>query len=312
MDLQKLKAFVVVAEELNFRKSAEILGMTQPPLTRLIASLEEELATALFERSTRKVKLTGAGVFLLKEARELLSRAETVEKELRAISKQKTGSLHIGFSTTAFLASLPKIREEFQDRFPKIKLELHQESHRGLIEGLKNSRFDVCFLEGEPGKEGFAHHIVQDEALGVLVPKKHPLAKRKEIELRDLKNETLILHPRKEHHSFFDTIHKLCEKEGFKPHIYIKNENESCPVLVAIGKGVSLTIASSQTVVPQETLFIPIKKLYLPVSAFWLAENPNPSLKSFLSFVIENASLGRGNAECLMDITQIPSLEKNL
>lgn len=305
MDLNKLKAFIVVAEELNFRKSAEILGMTQPPLTRLISSLEEELSIQLFERTTRKVRLTGAGVFLLKEARELVSRSEDLEKAVRAIGKQRSGSLSIGFSTTAFLASLPKIIDEFRDRFPRVRLELHQESRRGLLKGLRSSRFDACFLEGEPEEEGFKQHLVQDEALGVLLPKKHPLAKRKEIELRDLKNETLILHPRHEHQTFFDTINRLCEQSGFKPKTYIKGENESCPVLVAIGKGVSLTISSSQSFVPGETHFVPIKKLYLPVSVFWSPENPNPSLKNFLSFVVENQALNGPDAECLMDMMRL-------
>lgn len=304
MDLRKLKAFIVVAEELNFRKSAEILGMSQPPLTRLISSLEEELATPLFERTTRRVKLTGAGVFLLKEGRELISRSENLKKELRTFGKQKSGKLSIAFSTTTFLASLPKIIDEFRDRFPKIKLELHQESHRGVITGLKNGSFDAGFLEGKVAAKKLEWHLVQDETLGVLLPTKHSLAKRKEIELRDLKDEIFILHPRREQQDFFDTINRLCEENGFKPKTYAKNENESCPVLVAIGKGVSLTISVAQNLVPDKTHFVPLKKLYLPVSVLWLPENPNSFLKIFLSFVIENESLSQQNAECLMDIMQ--------
>lgn len=302
MDLQKLKAFIVVAEELNFRKAAEILGMTQPPLTRLISSLEEEFATALFERSTRKVRLTGAGVYLLKEARELLSRSDNLKRELQSVSKQKAGTLNIGFSTTAFLVSLPKIAGEFRGRFPRVKLELQQESRRGLWEGLKNGRFDACFMEGEPGREDFERHLVQDEAMGVLLPKGHPLTRKKELELRDLKDETFILHPRREHQTFFDRFHRLCEKSGFEPKTYIKNDQESCPVLVAIGKGVSLTIPGSQGYVPAETRFVPLKSLYLPVSVFWSRENSSPSLKGFLSFVAENAALRRPAPECLLEV----------
>ncbi|WP_413612254.1 LysR substrate-binding domain-containing protein [Bdellovibrio sp. HCB-110] len=305
MDLAKLKAFVVVAEELNFRKSAEILGMSQPPLTRLIASLEEELATPLFERTTRQVKLTGAGVFLLKEGREILAKADELEKEVRSIGKLKTGNLSIGFSTTTFLANLPKIIAEFQDRFPKIKVELQQESRSGIVKGLKTGRFDICFLEGNVSAEPFSQHSVHDESLGVLLPKKHSLAKRKEIELKELKNETVILHPRKESSDFYDTIAQLFKHSGINPKTYIKKENESCPILVATGKGVSLTISGSQNFAPFETHFVPIKKLYLPVSVFWIPENENSSLKTFLSFVIENESLSNKKAECLMDVMRL-------
>jgi LysR family transcriptional regulator, benzoate and cis,cis-muconate-responsive activator of ben and cat genes len=302
MDLTKLKAFVVVAEELNFRRSADILGMSQPPLTRLISSLENELATQLFERTTRSVKLTGAGVYLLKEARELVAHSASVEKELRLIAKRRSGTLSLAFSTTAFLASLPKILEAFRDRFPKVKIELQQESRRGIIDGLQDARFDACFLEGQANAEGAEQHVVQDEAVGVLMPRKHPLAKRKSIELRDLRNECLILHPRGEQQALFDTLNRLCHQSGFKPTTYVKSENESCPVLVAIGKGVSLTIAGSGRLATRETAFVPIRQFYLPVSVHWMPGNSNPSLKTFLSFVMESKTFKSRRGECLMDV----------
>lgn len=305
MDLSKLKSFIVVAEELNFRKSAEILGMSQPPLTRLIASLEEELATPLFERTTRQVKLTGAGIFLLKESRELIAKADTLEKEVRAIGKLKSGKLSVGFSTTTFFANLPKIVSEFHTRFPKLKLELHQDSKAGILKGLRNGRFDVGFLEGASLEDGLSVQAVHDEALGVLLPKIHPLAKRKEIEFSDLNNETIILHPRKDSSRFYDTIAQLFKQNNIKPKIYLKNENESCPLLVATGKGLSLTIASSQNVAAGETKFVPLKKTYLPVSVLWEPASQNPTLKTFLSFVIENSSYGTKEPECLMDVMRL-------
>lgn len=305
MDLAKLKAFVVVAEELNFRRSAEILGMSQPPLTRLIASLEEELATPLFERTTRQVKLTGAGVHLLQEGRKILDQAEDLSRAVRGMGKMKSGSLKIGFSTTTFLANLPKIIAEFQDRFPKMKLELTQESRDGILRGLNSGKFDICFLDGSLSGESFSHQLIKDEVLGVLLPKKHALSKRKEIELRDLHQETLILHPKKENKKFYNTVEQLFTQAGFKPKTYVKNENESCPILVATGRGVSLTIAGAQNFAPNETCFVPIKKLYLPVSVCWTEDNSNPSLKSFLSFVAEIALLGTQKPECLMDVMRL-------
>ncbi|TGM58907.1 LysR family transcriptional regulator [Leptospira adleri] len=305
MDLSKLKSFIVVAEELNFRKSAEVLGMAQPPLTRLISSIEEELSTKLFERTTRQVKLTGAGVYLLKEGREIIERVENLEREVRSIGKLKSGGLSIGFSTATFLASLPQIIGEFQDRFPKLRFQLHQESRSRILKGLRSGQFDVCFMEGSVNEEGIERHSVNDEGFGVLVPKKHPLAKRKEIELNELKNETIILHPKKETGNFYDTIFQLFKQGGIKPKVYVKNERESCPILVATGKGVSLTILGAQNVAPSETQFVPIKKLYLPVSVFWIPENKNPSLNTFLSFVIESSALKNKKAECLMDVMRL-------
>ncbi|TGL69403.1 LysR family transcriptional regulator [Leptospira kmetyi] len=305
MDLSKLKSFIVVAEELNFRKSAEILGISQPPLTRLISSLEEELSTKLFERTTRQVQLTGAGIFLLKEGKEIIARAENLEREVRSIGKLKAGKLNIGFSTTSFLANLPQIIDEFQNRFPKLKFQLHQETRIRILKGLRSGHFDVCFMEGTVAEEDLESRSVHDEGLGVLVPKKHPLAKRKEIELRELKDETIILHPKKEAGKFYDTISQLFKQSGIKPKLYVKNDRESCPILVATGKGVSLTVLGAQNIAPSETQFVPIKKLFLPVSVFWAPENKNPLLKTFLSFVIESDSFKNKKAECLMDVMRL-------
>jgi DNA-binding transcriptional LysR family regulator len=301
MDLGKLKAFVVVAEELNFRRSAEILGMSQPPLSRLIAGLEDELSTKLFVRNTRQVSLTGAGVHLLREARELLARAERVEREIRSVAKLRTGKLVIGFSATTFMANLPLILDGFRSRFPKVKLELEQESKQRIYKGLRAGQFDVGFAEGAAAGAELETHVVHDEKLGVLLPKNHALAKRKEIELEELKDETIIVHPRKESEQFFATIAPLFQRAGIEPRLYVKNERESCPILVAIGKGVVLTIANVQPIAGRETRFVPLKRLSLPVSALWRADNTNPSLQCFLSFVMESDALGKSDAEYVLD-----------
>jgi DNA-binding transcriptional LysR family regulator len=302
MEFAKLKAFIVVAEELNFRRSAELLGMSQPPLTRLIASLEEELGTQLFDRTTRQVRLTGAGVVLLKEAREIVSAIARIETEIRSIGKMKRGALNIGFSATVFLARFPTIIDEFKNRFPKVKMDLHQESSREILNRLKDGHFDVGFVENITSEKDLNSYLVQDEVLGVLLPKKHPLIKKKEIEFEDLKDETIILHQRSESKEFYDRISRLLSDLKEKPKVYIKAERESCPILVATGKGVSLTIAGTQNIVMNQTRFVPIKNMFLPVSVFWKPENTNPSLNCFLSFAKENRSLKIQKAECLTDV----------
>ncbi len=302
MDLSKLKAFVVLAEELNFRKSAEILGMSQPPLSRLISTLEQELSTKLFERTTRQVKLTGAGVFLLKEGKEILNKVDVLDREVRFMGKLKHGTVTIGFSTATFMASLPKIINDFQECYPKLKLELYQESADKLLKGLSSGRYDLCFVEGEYDKSAFTKHPLQEEVLGALVPNNHKLAKRKEIELKELKDEIIILHPRKEMKGFIDPIFKLFKLIDIKPKTYLKRPKEVCPLLVSEGKGISITISGSQKYAADGTRFIPIKNLFMPVSAYWKTENNNQALQSFLSFVIENKSIGNKHAHCLMDI----------
>ncbi|MGC4015084.1 MAG: LysR family transcriptional regulator [Luteolibacter sp.] len=304
MDLSKLRAFVVVAEELNFRRSAEVLGMSQPPLSRLIAGLEEDLSTPLFIRNTRQVSLTGAGVHLLREAKQLIAQSERIESEIRSIAKLQSGKLSIGFSATTFLAKLPLLLDDFRNRFPKLKLEISQESKTRIYSGLRVGVFDVGFVEGCTQPEGFASHLVRDERFGVLLPRHHRLSERSEVQLKDLKDETIIVHPRKDSEHFFDTINQLFRRAGVKPTMYVKNEREVCPILVALGKGIVLTISNTQNFVSDETCFVPFKQVYLPMHALWSENNSNPSLKCFLSFVMESQALRKPGLQCVLDVVQ--------
>lgn len=300
MDFDKIKAFIVVAEELNFRKSAEILGMSQPPLTRLIANLEKELDAKLFERSTRSVKLTAAGVVFLKEAKEIEAALGRIQTEVRAAGKIKSGVLRVGFSRTAFMARFPEIVEEFQERFPKIKLELTEGPSKEILKGVEAGRFDCGFVEGISTFQQLKSHEVNSENLGALLPAKHPLAKRSELQLSDLANETIILHHKREAEEFHNMVAKLFAEMPKRPKIYIKQDTEACPILVATGKGVSLTIAGSQNIAPRQTRFVPIKGLFLPVRIFWKKEGSSAQLNTFLSFVLENRTLVQSDTQCLV------------
>ncbi len=301
MDLNKLKTFIVLAENLNFRRSAEILGMSQPPLTRMIAALEKELDAALFERTTRSVRLTATGVVLLREAREIMAAFERIERDVRSISKIKKGALNIGFSPTVFFARFTSIMSEFKDRFPNVKTELHQDSKTEILKGLQQGRLDVGFLDSITTHKGLQSRVVQDEVMGVLLNKEHKLARKKEISFAELKDETIILHPRSEAPEFHDRMLKLIRAVEPRPKIYVKGDNEVCPILVATKKGVSLTIAGSNAFAPKETAFVPVKNLFLPVSVFWKEDNVSPSLNVFLGFVLERRSLEKPQGDCLMD-----------
>ncbi|CUS38736.1 LysR family transcriptional regulator [Candidatus Nitrospira nitrificans] len=300
MDVGKLKAFIVVAEELNFRRSAEILGMSQPPLTRLIASLEHELDTKLFERTTRRVRLTGAGVLLLREAREIASAISRIESDVRAVGKKTTGVLKIGFSRAAFMARFPAVIDEFQVRFPKITLDLREKTSKEIVKLVKNGCLDVGFVEGVISDPEIESHEVDSENLGVLLHKKHPLSTRKEIQLSDLKDDTIILHHRGEVEEWHDRVARLIKGMSRRPKIYVKGDGECCPILVATGRGVALTIAGSQNIASHHTRFVPIRDMFLPVRVFWKGENENPYLRTFVSFAMEKRSVLSRKTECLV------------
>ena len=109
MNFQRLRYFVVVAEELNFSRAAERLRMAQPPLSYQIKRLEEELGAQLFHRTKRSVRLTDAGRLLLVEARSLLVHAEQTASVVRRVGQGEVGRLAVGFVPSAANRVLPPI-----------------------------------------------------------------------------------------------------------------------------------------------------------------------------------------------------------
>ncbi|MBX3041521.1 MAG: hypothetical protein KF789_12510, partial [Bdellovibrionaceae bacterium] len=128
---------------------------------------------------------------------------------------------------------------------------------------------------------------------------RHALAKRKEIDFEELQNDTIILHHKREAEEFHERISKLIQGLKKRPRIYIKADAENCAILVAVGKGVALTIAGAQRLAPEGTRFVPLKEMFLPVSIFWKEGEQDPTLQTFLSAVIENRSLRKSKTHCL-------------
>src|SRR5215211_5157308 len=146
MNFQRLRYFVVVAEELNFSRAAERLRMAQPPLSYQIKRLEEELGVQLFYRTKRSVRLTDAGRLLLVEARGLLVHAEQTASVVHRVGQGEVGRLTVGFVPSAANRVLPPILRAFGERFPGVELLLREVDPDRLLGGLSDRRVDVGFL----------------------------------------------------------------------------------------------------------------------------------------------------------------------
>lgn len=168
METRQIRAFLAVSEELNFRKAADKLGMTQPPLTRLISQLEYELDTQLFLRNTRSVELTGAGLHLLKRGRELILKMDEVEKEVRALKQSKSGIVIISMDFGAFHTSLPKLISSFKEQFPNISLRLEEAKQSSLKTQLDSGKVDVYFGANVFKEPRFNQVSVQSRELSLI------------------------------------------------------------------------------------------------------------------------------------------------
>ncbi len=183
LDLHKLHAFVVVIEERNITHAANRLFIQQPPLTRLLKKLEEELGTQLLIRQPRGIEPTEAGLALFKEAQFLLEHARHIPKLVQDVSQGKTGQLNIGFTSSAGLHPLISlVLRSYREIYPKVQTKLEEAGSQKQLDRLISEKLDIAFLRAPISRDiGLKHHHILDEPMMVALPIGHPLTQKKKL-----------------------------------------------------------------------------------------------------------------------------------
>jgi DNA-binding transcriptional LysR family regulator len=192
-DLKHLSTFVAVAEELNFHRAAERLTMAQPAVSRVVLELEDRLGVKLLERTTRKVRLTESGRYLLEEAQEILSRIDIAENTVRLLASGTKAILRIGYTTITGHSLVPDITREFRQSNPDVRLELtylHSPAQRDKI---LQDEIDLGFIEGSFQSSEIETRPVARHRLVALLPPSHPLAAKTALTIEDLAKEQLVM-----------------------------------------------------------------------------------------------------------------------
>src|SRR5436190_2240140 len=150
MELRHLRYFVAVAEEENVTRAAERLHVSQPPLSRQIRDLEDELGVQLFKRTAKALRLTEAGRLFLTEARAVLERAEQAAHAVKSLAAGLTGDLHVGFAPTLAVDILPRALRQFETECPRIRVHLHDFSTQEMLTGLRKGTIAVALMVQQP------------------------------------------------------------------------------------------------------------------------------------------------------------------
>ncbi len=207
MNSFQLTCFLTVAETLNFARSAERLNITQPAVTHQIKSLESELGTVLFNRSTHSVELTKAGFLLLDDARTIVAATQRVKKRYEAAQGREFPELRIGCHSDGYLQELPEILRSFAAVHPEVHVSIRMipiQAH--LYQFLEEDKIDILLALKEPDSKQKVPGIYRELAKSSTVcicSADHPLAERTQLTMQDLSKTALILYePIKS--SFFD------------------------------------------------------------------------------------------------------------
>ena len=247
MELRHLRYFVAVAEALNFTKAAARLHLAQPSLTRQIHNLEEEIGVRLLNRTKSRVALTEEGRSFLADARRVLALADESVLAVQRLSRGEIGQLNIGYVSSFNFDLLPKSLDLFRQNFPHIALNLFDMNPAEQFRALEARKIDLGFVglrAPETSKDLEWERLARHKAV-VVLPVKHPLSRKRHIELASLKTMFFVGMSEKTHPGFRDWLNETCRPAGFTPRILQDAELEPA-LMTFVAEGFGVTIAREQ------------------------------------------------------------------
>jgi DNA-binding transcriptional LysR family regulator len=298
-DLNQLRCFVTVAEELHFGRAAARLNMTQPPLSRQIQVLEHIIDATLLERTSRSVRLTPAGRSFLPEARRILKLAESASQVARRIALGKTGSLKIGYTAAAAYGFLPELIAACRARLPEVDFSLKEMVSGDQLEALASGQIDAGLLRPPIARPEFATRRVVAEPLLAAIPKKHPLANAATISIKDFDDQPFVMYSPYESRYFHDLLVALFTRADVLPRcVQHVGQIHSILAMVRAGLGVSIVPAAATNLKLADVRLRPLKlRTQTPVELFmvWRRDHENPLLPSLVEIAGELASTNGGD-----------------
>lgn len=259
MELRHLRYFVAVADEQSFTRAAERLHISQPPLSRQIQDLEEELGTPLFERGSRPLKLTEAGRFFYGHATRLLEQAAQAARATRRVARMER-RLVIGFVGSTMYGAMPRLVRLFRAERPQTELSLVEMSTLDQIEALKAGRIDVGFGRIRRDDPTVKREVLREERLVAAIPIEHALAiPEQPIILAALANEDILVYPKSPRPSYADQVLALFRDQGLEPGtVHEVQEIQTALGLVAAGMGICVVPTGVSRLRPDEVVYRPL------------------------------------------------------
>jgi DNA-binding transcriptional LysR family regulator len=284
LNLEQLKAVLVLSEELHFGRSAERLYLSQPRVSRLIASFEAEIGGALFERTSRQVRLTPLGAELEGRLRPVYSQLLAVVQETSASARGTSGLLRIGVTSTTAGPALSSVLEAFEARYPDCELRIDEVNVYDPYEALRHNEVDVLvnwLVVDEPDLTvGPAiEHRQRVLAVGV----DHRLAGRKSVSIEDLGDEAVIQPPPSFPKALHDAVIPATQSGRPIRRAYLVDKSfHEVLALVARGRIVHPTVESVPILARSDIVLVPLVGLPpLALGLIWCTAHENGRIRAF-------------------------------
>ena len=290
IDLRQFRYFMALAEERHFGRAAQRLHISQPPLSRQIRQLEDQLGVQLFQRGHAGVVLTNAGQAFLPEVRRTLAQAEKAIAAARAARGAEEGRFIVGYTTVFDRSAIPHVFERLRENFPHWRFVDQGQHSISLVRSVKSGAMDAAFIGLHTQAPGLTVETIIEEALVVALPASHRLAGKRRLDFDDLKGEPMFWFERKLNPGFHDYCQGFFERIGFKPNAIPEPPDHHILLgLIAEGQGIALIPASLQKVKRKGVVFRALKEksenLSMGIAVAYAHSNQSPVLQPFLQLV---------------------------
>ncbi|MCO5073127.1 MAG: LysR family transcriptional regulator [Rhizobiaceae bacterium] len=283
--LELCQSFLVLAEELSFRRTAQRLGVDQSALTRRIQKLENMLGFALFERTTREVSLTPAGRAFYEANAGLLLGFSASVKTARRVAEGKTGTLRVGYMAFAALDIMPMAVARFRDMAPDVDIRMAYMRTQGQKLTLSDGSLDIGYMIGPFDHSEFHSLTVAVDRLCVFMPPDHALAQYEEIEPAQLADLPLILGEMSEWEAYRWRLDEMFASDGIKPQTVLEASNTLALIgLVRAGLGITVYPGRLQSILSAGLVSRPLAdpKFRVETVLVWKRTNRTVSVRSFV------------------------------
>ena len=284
MKLRHLEVFLIVADELHFGRAAARLRVAQPAVSQTIAALEEELGVQLFDRSSRRIRLSPAGEAYVDEVRgvfRMLDEASAVAREAHAGVR---GRLTIGFTAVCTLGPLPGAIVQFMKRYPHVAVRLEQLSTADQVEALQRGTIDVGFTILPDDHAPVHSRLVTPDELHVFFADDHRLASWKRVPIAEILDEPFLLTSREREPCVHRSLDHMGEQHGTRAEVILEVDHlEATLSFVAAGLGISIAPSAAARLKLDGVSSRPLEpSVGAGMSAIWVPETATATSQRFL------------------------------
>ncbi|MGP7815896.1 LysR family transcriptional regulator [Niallia sp. 01092] len=239
MEIRQLKYFIEVVKQKNITKASESLHISQPALSKVIKSLEDEIGITLIHRSNKTHELTDAGQIVFEYAKKIIAQVDEMSTTLLDMTNLTRGSINIGIPPIIGSLFFPKVIAAFHRSYPNIHINIREYGAAKVAKSVEAGEFEIGVCVLPVSNEALTIFPLVQEEMKLIVNEQHPLSTRKVVHLKELKDEEFIFYS--EEFALYEIMRKRCILEGFEPNIIFKSSQWDFIVeIVAANLGITM------------------------------------------------------------------------